>query len=170
MNTLAIAVAMVLTAVTPAVADEIWDCTIIDTVSQVSPSSRITPYPRNAQIQIGDGTLSWTEHGPKGSDPTRKYSAIVNNDVGAVAIFAQATTSPAGIKIVGLPPDKARELETKINSSIPNPLVNSYSVVLNKRDGSLRVGIVGTTEVREVLTGKCQVGSTPLSANPPNPQ
>ena len=58
-------------------------------------------------------------------------------------------------------------METHFKSLIPNPLIDSYTVALNKQDGSLRIGSVGTTRVLDISTGTCQKAEPALGASNP---
>lgn len=167
MHTRFFIVITMLIASAPAVAAETWDCTVTDTGAA---SPHVTVYPHNVQIQIDGDDLGWTGRGPLGSEPTRHYHIAVNDDVGVVAVFAQATTSVPSVKVTGVPPRLAAALQTQMTSAIPAPLINSYTIALNKQDGSLRTGLVGTTDVREDQTGKCQLETAPGPANPQNPK
>jgi hypothetical protein len=131
---------------TPAAAAEIWNCTTHDEL--VHGATEITP--GHVQIKIDGNRLVWA------ALPEDHFRLLVNNDVGAVAVFAQATTTPAGVKVVGMPPEQASALQARLNGLAPNPLVNSFTVVLDKTHGVLRTGSVGTTEVSDVSHGECK--------------
>lgn len=146
----------------PASAAEIWNCTVH---SMLAPGATELSA-GHAQIKIDGDDLAWID-GAAASGLTRHYHIAVNNDVGAVAIFAQATTSPPSVTVAGLPHNLAVDMQTRLAAAVPNPLVNSYTIALNKKDGSLRTGSVGTTGVHDISTSECQLAPIP---NPESPQ
>jgi hypothetical protein len=144
----------------PAPATETWNCTT--TRTNTNPHVRV--YPQTAQIEINGDDLAQTELNPAISVPTTHLHVLVNNEIGIVAVSAQAITNKHWATVSGLPSKTASALEAEINSAIPNPLINSYTLALNRHDGSMRMGSVGTTAVSEFATGKCELSSTPVES------
>ncbi len=138
----------------PAIAAETWDCTIHRNL----PPGGTEVTPERGQIKIEGDELSWRG---------RPLHVAVNNDVGVVAIFAQATTSPPAVTVHGLQPEQNAAMEAHFRSLTPNPLIDSFTIAINKQDGSLRIGSVGTTQVLDISTGNCQKAeSTPVAGGP----
>ena len=157
----------------PATAAEVWDCTIHDEL--VPGATEVSP--GHVQIKIDGDDLAWIEFpitnprtGKQIPEPTSHYHLAVNNDVGAVAIFAQARTSHPSVTTTGLPRDLTAAINSRLSAAVPRLLVNSFTVVLNKQDGSLRTGAVDTREVSDMSHGECQQQSTLVPTNPPNPK
>jgi ABC-type lipoprotein release transport system permease subunit len=142
---------------TSAPATETWNCT----TTRTNANPHVKVYPQTAQIEINGDDLAQTELNPAISVPTTHLHVLVNNEIGIVAVSAQAITNKQWATVSGLPSKMASALQAEINSAIPNPLVNSYTLALNKQDGSMRIGSVGTTAVSEFGTGKCQLSPAP---------
>jgi hypothetical protein len=138
----------------PAIAAETWDCTIHANLR--SGGTEVAP--EHGQIGIEGDELHWRG---------QHYRIAVNNDVGVVAVFAQATTSPPSITVHGLQPAQNAAMEAHFRSLIPNPLIDSVTIAINKQDGSLRIGSVGTTQVRDESAGTCRKAeAVPVAADP----
>ena len=138
---------------TPAPAPlEVWTCTVHDYHpggTEVSPGHvRITLSDKEL---ISIGTDSPTDDGGL------HYQLIINNTVGAVAVNAHATTQLPSLTITGLPPREAAAMHRMLTSNLPDHLVGSYTVALDKLNGSLRTGsvTVGLDQVSSIETGEC---------------
>jgi len=146
----------------PSSAAEIWFCT----THNVSMPGSTELSPGHDQIKIEADDLAWT-YGTAASSPMRHYHVLVNNDVGAVAEFAQATSSPAPLTITGLSPDQAAALMARLHP--PSPMIDAYVIALDKKSGVLRTGSVGTKGIHENWTGECQLQSVAAPTVPQNP-
>ena len=139
-------------------AAETWNCTM----TRTNTNPRVTVYPQSLQIEINGDDLVETERGPTSSGPTVHLHVLVNNEIGIVGVSAQAITNKQWVTVSGLPSKMASALQAEVNAAIPNPLINSYTLALNKKDGSMRIGSVGTAAVSEFASGKCQDSSAPV--------
>lgn len=135
----------------PASASETWLCT---THAQPLPGGTLaSETPGHDQITLTDNDLIWT-YGVSDTSPKRHYQLLVNNDVGAVAVFAQATNSPPPMKITGLPQQQADALIAQMN--LPKFLVDGFIIALDKKGGVLRTGSVGSNGIFPNTFGECQ--------------
>ncbi len=130
----------------PASGAEVWECTVHD---ELVPGA-VETSPGHVQIRIDGDRFVWENL------PADHFRLLTDNDLGAVAVFTQATAAPAGVKVTGLPEAQARAMEAHFASLAPNPLVNAYAVVLDKVHGVVRTGSVGTTKVADYSHGECQ--------------
>jgi hypothetical protein len=120
------------------------------------------------QIEIEGSDLLWvtpnfTVMGKEYPGTTQHRPIIVNNEVGLVSVFGIATTAVPKVTVNGRP---SAAMSAIVKSTMPNPRVEAYATVLDKQNGTLRVGVVGTTEVREIDIGECTQGASPT---PPVP-
>lgn len=104
-------------------------------------------------ITLTDSALIVTS-GLSDTSPKRSYQLLLNNDVGAVGANAYATDSPAKMEIKGLPPKEAAAVLAQLN--LPKTLVSTYVVVLNKKDHTMREGIVTSWRVDQGKFGDCE--------------
>ena len=150
----------------PAAAMERWNCTIHASASFGGTETS----PGHVQMQIDGNDLSWvtpnfTVLGKEYPGSTQHRPVILNNDVGIVAVSAIATTAVPRILLNGRDNEQFSKMAT---SMIPNPRVQAYATVLDKHNGTLRVGSVGTTKVQEIDLGECTQEASPNPATPPS--
>jgi hypothetical protein len=120
-------------------------------------------------MQLDGNDLAWvtpnfTVLGREYPGSTQHRPIILNNDVGIVAVSAIATTAVPQILLNGRYNEQFSKMAT---SMIPNPRVQAYATVLDKHNGTLRVGSVGTTKVQEIDTGECTREAQPNPAASP---
>lgn len=149
----------------PAAATELWECSV-----DASPSfGAIASTPGQLQIQIEGNDLLWitpnfTVRGREYPGNTQHRPIIVNNEIGAVAVSGVATTAAPKVLLNGR---SNAAFSAFVDSTIPNPRVEAYATVLDKQNGTLRVGSVGTTKVQEISIGKCTKGAVPPPTTSP---
>jgi hypothetical protein len=147
---------------------ETWDCTI-----HASPSMGLTETRAgHVQIQVVDADILWitpsfTVLGKEYPSTTQRRHIVLNNDVGLVAVFGLATTTLPKITIDGRSDPAFSAMATSV---LPNPRVEAYATVLDKHNGALRVGSVGTTAVSDIDTGECVLSAPTDLTSPPNPK
>lgn len=145
-------------------AAELWDCTV-----DASPSfGAIASTPGHLQIQIEGNDLLWitpsfTVMGREYPGTTQHRPIILDNEIGTVAVSGIATITAPKVLLNGRSNPAFNAL---VNSTIPNPHVEAYATVLDKQNGTLRVGSVGTTKVQEIDIGKCTRGTSPVPSAP----